>query len=77
MSATQSGPSRRTFLGAAAATAATAGLIGAMPAPSASAGAKGRRRGSLDDIEHVVILMQENRSIDHYYGTMRGVRGFG
>ena len=29
------------------------------------------------DIEHVVILMQENRSVDHYYGTMRGVRGFG
>jgi phospholipase C len=32
--------------------------------------------GSLDDIEHVVILMQENRSFDHYFGTMRGVRGF-
>jgi phospholipase C len=24
----------------------------------------------------VVILMQENRSFDHYYGTLRGVRGF-
>jgi len=34
------------------------------------------RRGSLDDVEHVVILMQENRSFDHYYGTMRGVRGY-
>ncbi len=34
------------------------------------------RPGSLDDIEHVVILMQENRSFDHYFGTMRGVRGF-
>ena len=21
--------------------------------------------------------MQENRSFDHYYGTLRGVRGFG
>jgi len=29
-------------------------------------------RGSLDEIEHVVILMQENRSFDHYYGTMSG-----
>ncbi|MCD9145863.1 phosphocholine-specific phospholipase C [Streptomyces albireticuli] len=28
-------------------------------------------------IEHVVILMQENRSFDHYYGTLKGVRGFG
>ena len=31
----------------------------------------------MQDIKHVVILMQENRSVDHYYGTMRGVRGFG
>ncbi len=34
------------------------------------------RRGSLSDIEHVVILMQENRSFDHYFGTLSGVRGF-
>ncbi|QEV20399.1 phosphocholine-specific phospholipase C [Streptomyces alboniger] len=35
-------------------------------------------RGSgLDSIEHVVILMQENRSFDHYFGSLRGVRGFG
>lgn len=34
-------------------------------------------KGSLRDIEHVVILMQENRSFDHYFGTLRGVRGFG
>jgi phospholipase C len=32
---------------------------------------------SIRDIEHIVILMQENRSFDHYYGSMRGVRGFG
>ncbi|MER5867507.1 phospholipase C, phosphocholine-specific [Kitasatospora sp. NPDC002040] len=32
--------------------------------------------GGLETIEHVVILMQENRSFDHYYGTLRGVRGF-
>ena len=31
---------------------------------------------SLNDIEHVVILMQENRSFDHYFGTLSGVRGF-
>ena len=36
-----------------------------------------RRSGSLDDVEHVVVLMQENRSFDHYFGTMRGVRGYG
>jgi phospholipase C len=32
--------------------------------------------GTLSDIEHVVILMQENRSFDHYFGTLSGVRGF-
>lgn len=35
------------------------------------------RRGSLRDIKHVVLLMQENRSFDHYFGTLAGVRGFG
>lgn len=30
----------------------------------------------MDDIRHVVILMQENRSFDHYFGTLNGVRGF-
>lgn len=34
------------------------------------------KRGSLEDIKHVVILMQENRSFDHYFGTLAGVRGF-
>lgn len=28
------------------------------------------------DAEHIVILMQENRSFDHMYGTLRGVRGY-
>jgi phospholipase C len=36
-----------------------------------------RATQSLNDIEHVVVLMQENRSFDHYYGVLRGVRGFG
>jgi phospholipase C len=33
--------------------------------------------GSLQDIKHVVLLMQENRSFDHYFGSLAGVRGFG
>jgi phospholipase C len=36
-----------------------------------------RVSGTIEDVEHVVILMQENRSFDHYFGTMAGVRGFG
>src|SRR5262245_1936611 len=35
-----------------------------------------RRRGTIEDVEHIVILMQENRSFDHYFGTLRGVRGY-
>ena len=34
------------------------------------------RTGTIQDVEHIVILTQENRSFDHYFGTMRGVRGF-
>jgi phospholipase C len=33
--------------------------------------------GSIKDVKHIVVLMQENRSFDHYLGTLRGVRGFG
>ncbi|TKK71736.1 phospholipase C, phosphocholine-specific [Ilyomonas limi] len=32
---------------------------------------------SIEDVKHIVILMQENRSFDHYFGTMKGVRGYG
>jgi phospholipase C len=35
------------------------------------------RTRTIEDVEHIVILMQENRSFDHYYGSLRGVRGFG
>src|SRR6202161_4124085 len=47
-------------------------LDGAAPA------ARGARLTSapISEIEHVVVLMQENRSFDHYFGTMPGVRGF-
>jgi phospholipase C len=31
---------------------------------------------SISDIKDVVLLMQENRSFDHYFGTMSGVVGF-
>jgi phospholipase C len=76
--------SRRRFLqyGAAVggAAAVTAGLDTAGPAQRATAAARagsGRLTRSIADIRHVVILMQENRSFDHYFGTLRGVRGFG
>ena len=33
--------------------------------------------GSIRDVKHIVVLMQENRSFDHYFGLLNGVRGFG
>ncbi len=35
------------------------------------------RTGTIKDVEHIVILTQENRSFDHYFGALKGVRGFG
>ncbi|HEY2545164.1 MAG TPA: phospholipase C, phosphocholine-specific [Candidatus Acidoferrum sp.] len=35
------------------------------------------RTGTIEDVEHIVFMMQENRSFDHYFGSLRGVRGFG
>jgi phospholipase C len=32
--------------------------------------------GTINDVEHIIILMQENRPFDHHFGTLRGVRGF-
>ena len=55
--------------------------IGALALPPALARAAAIdadvRTGTIKDVEHVVILMQENRSFDHYFGTLKGVRGFG
>ncbi|HWT51453.1 MAG TPA: alkaline phosphatase family protein, partial [Caulobacter sp.] len=55
--------------------------IGALALPPALAKAAAIdadvRDGTIHDVEHVVILMQENRSFDHYFGTLKGVRGFG
>jgi phospholipase C len=81
------GLSRRGFLTASAAVLG-AGALGGWLADSAAAAANGLGTGSspgttpsgltgtLADIKHVVVLVQENRSFDHYYGMVPGVRGF-
>jgi len=57
---------------------AAAGAALSFPAIArAAAIAPGGTSGTINDVEHVVILMQENRSFDHYFGQMPGVRGFG
>jgi phospholipase C len=32
--------------------------------------------GTINDVQHVVVFMQENRSFDEYFGTLKGVRGY-
>src|ERR1041384_5533001 len=69
--------SRRDFLKKAALLAAGGGIGGAFPASIQRAFAIDPPAGSTYlDAEHIVILMQVNRSFDHCYGTLRGVRGF-
>jgi phospholipase C len=68
---------RRRLLGSAARLAALAAASSILPPNLRRVLAQEPpRRGSLKDIKHVVLLMQENRSFDHYFGTMAGVRGF-
>ncbi|MEU6593738.1 phosphocholine-specific phospholipase C [Streptomyces sp. NPDC046881] len=66
---------RRRFLQLAGATTAFTALAGSIQ--RAAALPAHYRTGSVDDVEHIVVLMQENRSFDHYFGSLRGVRGFG
>jgi len=79
------GLSRRRFLqytGLGAAAAVTAGCSRGKAAAAAGGGSAASQAlpegwsGTIADVKHVVILMQENRSFDHYFGTLRGVRGF-
>src|SRR3954470_730681 len=66
---------RRAFLqlaaGAVGSAALPPGVAKALALPA------NRVTGTIKDVEHVVILMQENRGFDHYFGTLRGVRGYG
>ncbi|WP_210587840.1 phosphocholine-specific phospholipase C [Streptomyces sp. GESEQ-35] len=66
---------RRRFLQVAGATTAFAALSSSIE--RAAALPANHRTGSIEDVEHIVVLMQENRSFDHYFGALRGVRGFG
>ncbi|KWR76538.1 phosphocholine-specific phospholipase C [Cupriavidus sp. IDO] len=71
--------SRRSFLKLAGSSAAATAALAAFPPAIRRALAipANNATGTIRDVEHVVILMQENRSFDHYFGTLKGVRGFG
>jgi phospholipase C len=68
---------RRDFLKKTALLTGAAGLAQLLPASIQRALAINPAEGSTWlDAEHIVILMQENRSFDHCFGTLRGVRGY-
>ena len=68
---------RRDFLKAASLLAGGAGMAGVIPESVKRAFAIEPTPGSTyKDAEHIVILMQENRSFDHALGALQGVRGF-
>jgi phospholipase C len=68
---------RREFLKKATVLSGGAGLMQLLPPSIARALAINPEAGSTwKDAEHIVFLMQENRSFDHAYGTLQGVRGF-
>jgi len=70
--------SRRSLLRGAGRLAVAAAAAGLMPPNIRRMLAQSlpQRPRSLRDVKHVVMLMQENRSFDHYFGTLAGVRGF-
>jgi phospholipase C len=69
--------SRRRFLGTGAALASAAALAGYLPETVLKAAAAPAPTSfDLSQIKHLVFLMQENRSFDHYFGTYPGARGF-
>jgi phospholipase C len=68
---------RRSFIGGAAAVTGAAAVVSVAPASALAKTARPGLHGDIRDIKRVVILMQENRSFDHYFGSLRGVRGFG
>jgi phospholipase C len=70
-------PTRRQVL-----AGASAGAIAAMTTRfgrlvETAYAAEPTKHAPLSDVEHVIFLMMENRSFDHYFGTYPGVRGFG
>ncbi|GAC1303966.1 MAG: phospholipase C, phosphocholine-specific [Mucilaginibacter sp.] len=68
---------QRDFIRKAALLTGAAGLSGVLPASIQRAMAIDPPPGSTYmDAEHIVILMQENRSFDHCFGMLKGVRGY-
>lgn len=66
---------RRDFLKSVGSGAASAAFLRNSLARAAALPAVGRS-GTLEDVGHIVVFMLENRSFDHYFGHLSGVRGY-
>ena len=68
---------RREFIKKATLLSGMSGMNALIPASIQKALAIDPKPGTTwQDAEHIVILMQENRSFDHSFGKLKGVRGF-
>jgi len=77
ISTVQAAMSRRRFLGlAGTALGTTLAVDLAARVIDRATQADSAGIGSLSDVDHFVLLMQENRSFDHYFGSLSGVDGF-
>jgi len=78
MTANHNGPARgtgrrdfmRLGIGAASLALVPAAIQRALALPASG------RTGTIEDVSHIVVFMQENRSFDHYFGHLSGVRGY-
>jgi phospholipase C len=69
---------RRRFLSFTAGSSAALALAALPPSIRKALGAEPTViTGTIKDLKHIILLQQENRGFDHYFGTLRGVRGFG
>lgn len=71
--------SKRNFLRSSLGTVVSAAVLSTFPPAIRRALAIDANNvtGTIKDVQHVVLLMLENRSFDSYFGTFKGVRGYG
>lgn len=70
-------PSRRNLIRGAAVVTGAAAVSSVTSGTALARSVKRTRYGDIRDIKYVIVLMQENRGFDHYFGSLSGVRGFG
>lgn len=68
---------QRRFLLVVAASVVAIGAASSRHPTSSQSISEPRQTKTISDVKHIIIFIQENRSFDHIFGTLSGVRGFG